>query len=85
MLPFNDKWNIEENEKPIPYGLTLVSIQWQKEFKGERETNSFRIQTCFLSLANGGWKRIRKQIPYELKLDSNQWQKELKEERETNS
>ena len=42
-----------ENEKPIPYGLRLDSIQWQKELKEERETNSLRIKACFQSMANG--------------------------------
>ena len=45
MLPINDNWNINENEKPIPYGLRLASSQWQMEQKGERETYSLWIKT----------------------------------------
>ena len=39
-----------ENKKPIPYGLRLDSIQWPKEIKEERETNSLRNKTCFQSM-----------------------------------
>ena len=44
---------MKENEKPIPHGLRLASIQWQKEVKEERKTNSLRIKTCFQSMAKG--------------------------------
>ena len=53
MLPINGKRNTKENEKPIPYGLSLESIQWRKELKEERETNSLRIKTWLNSMANG--------------------------------
>ena len=53
------KWNLKENGKPITYGLKLESIQWQKELKEERVTNSLRIKTCFQSMANGTSRRIR--------------------------
>ena len=44
---------MKENEKLIPYGLRLESIQWPKELKEERETNSLRINNCFQSMAKG--------------------------------
>ena len=53
MLPINGKWNIKENEKPIPHGLRLDSIQWQEELREEGETNSLMIKTCFQSMDNG--------------------------------
>ena len=39
--------------EPIPYGLKLDSIQWQKDLKDEWESNSLRIKTCFQSMVNG--------------------------------
>ena len=42
-----------ENEKPIPYGLRLTSIQWPKELKAERGANSLRMKTYFQSMAKG--------------------------------
>ena len=53
MLPINDKINTKEKEEPIPYGLSLESIQWQKELKEERETDSLKIKTWLKSMANG--------------------------------
>ena len=47
----NGKRNMKGNEKLIPFGLGLVSIQWQKELKEERETNSLRNKTYFQLLA----------------------------------
>ena len=43
---------MEEKEKPIPYGLRLNSIQWQKEHKEKRETNALRTKTYFQSMTN---------------------------------
>ena len=51
LLPFNGKRNVNKNEKPIPSGLALASIQWPKELKEVRETNFLRIKTCFQSMA----------------------------------
>ena len=53
MLLIKGKWNINEIEKPIPYGLRLDSMQLQKELTEERETNSLRVKTYFQSMANG--------------------------------
>ena len=36
---------MKENEKPIPYGLRLVSNQWEKEDEGEYDNNSLWINT----------------------------------------
>ena len=44
---------MKENEKPIPDGLRLDSIQRPKEHKEERETNSLTIKPCFQSMAKG--------------------------------
>ena len=63
MHPINGKWNIKENEKPIPYGLRLDSIQWQKEHKEEGETNSLRIKTYFQSIAKVTQRRMRNKFP----------------------
>ena len=49
----NGKRKIKENEKRILYGLRLGSIQWQQKLTEERETNSFRIKTCFQLMGKG--------------------------------
>ena len=41
---------MKENEKPIPYGLKIASIQWLKDVKEEKETNSLRTKTWFHSM-----------------------------------
>ena len=53
MIPIKGKRNVKDNEKLIPYGLRIASIQWPKELKEERETNSIRIKTCFKSIGKG--------------------------------
>ena len=53
MILLDGKKIIKKKEKPIPYGLRLDSIGWQKELKEEREINSLRIKTCFQSMAKG--------------------------------
>ena len=85
LLPINDKGNVKENEKPIPYGLIHDSIQWPKEHKEERVTNSWRTKTCFHSMAEKNLKKTERLIPCGLRLASNQWQKKLKGEWETTS
>ena len=37
----------------IPYALGLASIQWPKELKEERETNTLSIKTYFQSMVKG--------------------------------
>ena len=44
---------MKENEKPIPYGLRLTSIQWSQELKEERETKTSWFKTCLQSMAKG--------------------------------
>ena len=58
MLSINGKRNKRENDKPIPYVLRLASIQWLKQLKEERETNSLRIKACFQSLAKGTSRKL---------------------------
>ena len=55
--------NRKENEKPIPYGLRLDSVQWRKEHKDERETNSLRINISFHSMDKRTEKKKDKPTP----------------------
>ena len=75
---------MKENEKPIPYGLRLASIQWPKDLKEEGETNSLGIKTYF-QYGKRNIKVNKKPFSFGFRLDSIQRQKEFKEERETNS
>ena len=59
---------MKENEKQIPYGLRLASIQWPKESKEERETNSLRIKACLQSIAKRNIKENEKLVPYGLRV-----------------
>ena len=52
MLPINGKMNIKDIDKPIPYGLRVDSVQWQKEPKEEREINSLKLR-----LASNHWQK----------------------------
>ena len=63
MVPINGKRKVKDNEKLIPYGLRLASIQWPEEHKGESEMNSLRIKTCYQSMAKGNIKKNEKQFP----------------------
>ena len=48
LLPINGKWKIKENEKPIPYALTLASLfNGQKNLKNKNKPIPYRLILAF--------------------------------------
>ena len=50
MLSFDGKKSLKKKDKPIPWGLRLASIQFEKEPKVEQENVSLGIKTWFHSI-----------------------------------